>query len=384
MALGKKYTLTATPSNGWIFAGWSVSGLPGKVDTASRVLKFTLENNVVLTANFTPKPFTLVKGTYCGLFLDSINQPGPANSGWFTFILSEDGTFSGRLLMGPANYSFSSKFSEIGTAQVAPNQSVTVNLQLDMTGKTGQVTGYVNDPTVPLLGNLTPVWTAKNPSPYTGRYTMVFTNSGSNQVPGGDSYGSLVVSPQGVLSVGGKLADGNAFSQSVPIANDGLWPFYAYVASGEDFLLGWIAFQYNDLSGAAIGETNFFWSKGASAKDRYYPAGFAGTFNLTSSPYVNPGKNSPGLTLTDPVVILSGGGLAETNPVSYNGKLMYSTNDLTLSINPTVGSFTGWLKNTGDGPSLKLGGVVLENQNDAFGFFLGTNEESGAVLLQSQ
>jgi hypothetical protein len=266
-------------------------------------------------------------------------------------------------------------------------------------GTIERVQGDVNGGTwdAQLQGDLKPDWTAKNPSPYAGRYTMVLTNGRTNNVPVGDSYGSLTVSKPGILSVAGTLADGNAFSQSVPISPDGLWPFYAYVAEGGDFLLGWIAFQNNDsgwialqnsdLRAITMGQTNLLWSKASSSKDRYYPAGFTNILNLAGAPYSIPGRNSSGLSLTDPVVILSGGGLvAVTNPVAYNGKLKYSTNHLALSINPTVGSFTGRFQEPGDGPSIKLGGVVLQNQDGGggFGFFLGTNDESGVVLLQSQ
>jgi hypothetical protein len=356
------------------------------------------------TSDFTNLTFALVKGTYNGLFYDT-NQPSSTNSGFFTFTLGKNGAYSGRLLMGPANYTFSgsgsNKFNASGAAKATAkhgSQSLTVNLQLvnAADGMAG-VQGSVSNETwaTQLLGDLKPAWTAKDPSPYAGRYNVVLTNGGTNSVPGGDSYGSLTVSKLGVLSVAGKLADGNAFSQSVPISTNGFWPFYTYVAGGKDFLLGWVAFQNSDSgwtalvnsdsTGIAIGETNIFWSKAAGIQDRYYPAGFTNAYNLAGSPYVFSGRDSSILSLTDPAVILSGGGLvAVTNPVAYNGKLKYSTNNLTLSINPTVGSFTGQVKLAKDGPSVKMGGVVLQDLDGGFGFFLGTNGESGAVLLQSQ
>jgi hypothetical protein len=359
------------------------------------------------TSGFTNQTVASVKGTYNGLFYDT-NQPSSANSGFFTFTLSKSGAFSGRLLMGPTNYTFSgsgsNKFNSTNAVQVIAKhggQSLTVHLQLvDTADGAAGVQGYVSNETwvAQLQGDLKPVWTAKNPSPYAGRYTMVLTNGGTNSAPGGDSYGCLTVSKPGIVSVAGNLADGKAFSQSVPISTNGLWPFYTYVAGGGDCLLGWIAFQNSDsgwiafqssdLRPITIGQTNLLWSKASSSKDRYYPAGFTNILNLAGSPYSVPGRNSSGLSLTDPVVILSGGGLvsAVTKPVVYNGKLKYSTNNLTLSINPTVGSFTGRFQDPEDGPSIKMDGVVLQNQDGGggFGFFLGTNGESGAVLLQSQ
>jgi hypothetical protein len=368
----------------------------------------TAENASGSAANFTKETAASLKGAYTGLFFDT-NQPlpSPTNSGLFTFTLSEGGAYSGRLLMGPSYYTFSSsksnKFNSTNAVQVIAkhgNQSLAVGLQLvnSLDGAPG-VQGYVSNATwvAQLQGDLKPAWTAKSPSPYAGRYTLVLTNAGTNTVPGGDSYATLTVSKQGILSLAGKLADGDAFSQSVTISQGGLWPFYAYSAEGGDFLLGWISFQSSDsgwvalqnfdATGVAIGETNIFWSKAPSARSRYYPAGFTNTYNVAASPYVFSGKDSSIISLTNPVVVLSGGGLGlVTGPVAYNGKLRFSTNNLTLNINPTMGSFTGQFKESASGPSLKLGGVVLQNQagGGGFGFFLGTNNESGVVLLQSQ
>ncbi|MGP8198895.1 MAG: hypothetical protein ACLQU4_05265 [Limisphaerales bacterium] len=370
----------------------------------------TAENASGSAANFTKETAASLKGTYNGLFFDT-NQPlpSPTNSGFFTFTLSEGGAYSGRLLMGPSSYTFSSsrsnKFDSTNAVQVIAkhgSQLLTVGLQLvnNLDGAAG-VQGYVRNSNetwvAQLQGDLKPAWTAKSPSPYAGRYTLILTNGGTNNVPGGDSYATLTVSKQGVLSLAGKLADRNAFSQSVPVSQDGLWPFYAYAAEGGDFLLGWISFQSSDsgwvalqnsdATGVAIGETNIFWSKAPSVHDRYYSAGFTNTYNVAASPYVFSGKDSSIISLTNPVVVLSGGGLGlVTDPVAYNGKLKYSATNLTLNINPTLGSFTGRFQDSRNGPSLKLGGVVLQNQagGGGFGFFLGTNNESGVVLLQNQ
>jgi uncharacterized repeat protein (TIGR02543 family) len=385
VAMGKKYTLTATPADGWVFSGWTANGLSGEMDTSARTLKFTLQNDLVLTANFTAKAYTLAKGSYYGLFTNRV--PKSDNSGWFTFTLGQSGALSGRFLLEGVNYAFSSTFPATGPAQVVAkhgSQSLTATLNLDLTDPDGQVTGDVSDGVwdSPLLGNVAPNWTRKNSSPFAGQYTMVVSSPNTNTVPVGDSYGSLNVSKQGVLSVAGKLADGNVFNQSVPVSTNGLWPFYTYVAKGNDVLLGWVAMQQNDLAA----ETNIFWGKAASLKDPYYPDGFTNAFDLTASSYAVPGKGATTLSLTSPVLTLTGGGLTEalSNSITYKGKQVYAGSNLTLSINPALGSFTGSFENPADGASLKLNGVVLQNQESAFGFFLGTNNESGTVFLQSQ
>lgn len=382
--------------------------------------------------NLTNEPLAFFKGTYNGLFYDtngvSVTNTGllaTTNSGFFTMTLAKSGTFSGRLLMGPTTYTFSgagdSKFSASnGTAVVTARhgqETLTVALQLGAAetaaGTYAQVVGTISNQfwSAPLLADLD-AWSSKNESSYAGRYTMLLTNASSTNltnnvstnatnivisatVPAGDSYGTMTVSKLGVVSVTGKLADGHAFDQSVPLSQDGRWPFYAYDAAGKDFVLGWASFQRN-LSPSAtelytVGGTNIFWSKGAGSRDAFYTAGFATNgLNLGGFLYVNPGR-SDGFVLPDPtnaMVLLEGGGLTLTNAVAYNGKLMYSNQNLTLSFNPAVGSFTGRMINPSGGAPIRMSGVAVQSPDDdgafvgAFGFFI--DEGSGVVILQSQ
>ena len=358
----------------------------------------------------TNQPFTALKGTYKGLFL-ATNQPSSTNSGFFTFTVSKNGAFTGRLLMGPATYSFSgagsNKFSSNDIATVTArsgNQTLAVTLQLQQVqtanGLSAQVQGEVNGGTwvAPLIGNLKPVWTPRNPAPFKGRYTLVIANDGASNAPAGDGYGCLTVSKLGILSAGGRLADGSAFSQSVPLSEGGQWPFYAYAGGGKDVVLGWISFESSYSSWIAfvnsgmqtvtVGQTNILWSKAPSSRG-FYNAGFSSTnFVVTGSPYSFPGKSSSGLNLISPEIVLSGGGLASAQaiPVKYNGRLKYATNTASVTINPTLGTFSGTAKDVEPGHAVGLAGVVLQNQagGGGFGFFLGTNDESGAVLLQGQ
>jgi hypothetical protein len=213
---------------------------------------------------------------------------------------------------------------------------------------------------------------------------MILTNSATNSGPDGDSYGSFTVSKLGQLVIAGKLADSYAFSQSVPVAENGHWPFYTYVAGGKDELFGWIDFSLSLVNEVTIEQTNIFWSKEPSAKAHYYPAGFStNTFEVITSTNTVPGKDSSGLSLVDPIVILSGGGLSLTNAVLYNGNVKYSTTNLVLNINKTTGVFTGHIKLAQPGPAVQLDGVVLQDENEAFGFFLGADGSAGSVTLES-
>ena len=385
----KSYALTATPAAGWVFSGWAADGLPAVTDTSSRILKFKLANSISATAIFSPKTFTLVKGTYHGLFMSTNTVPTLANSGSFNLSVTASGAFSGRLLMGATNYVFSSKFATNGAAQALAkhaDQSLLVELQLDMTGESGQVTGYVESPGIQLLGDLAPLWTAHDAAPYAGKYTMVLTNhiastnSGTNIAVSpqlGYSYGALAISKLGNLTVEGVLADGNPFSQSVPVSKTGSWPFYCYVPGGKDRVLGWVSFQGSEAFGYNMVATNVYWTKSPSRSS----TGFSEAFNLLGSSYSSPGTNGSGLSLISPIVLVNG---TDEFTVTNKGKFSYETNNLNLTIKPSDGIVSGRLEESGGFPSVKLNGVVLQNMDAAYGFFLGTNDASGSWLLESQ
>jgi hypothetical protein len=286
--------------------------------------------------------------------------------------------------MGPATYNFSSQLSGAGGAQLLARSgahSLTLNLQLDMTGQTGQIHGDINGGAwdAALTANMTPVWTAQNPSPLAGSYTMILSpETGAVGAPGGYGYGVGAVNKLGVLSMAGSLSDGATFSASAPVSVGGQWPLYIYSASGKDSVLGWVSVG-NGLSGA-----NISWTK-AAGKGPLYAAGFSSILQLAGSPWQAPASKSVALSFTNPAVILSGGNLAEasTNAVTVQNFLTYSGPNLTLTIRPSNGSFSGSFTSPGAGAKQTILGAVLQNDDRALGFFPGTNG-SGAVLLEGQ
>jgi hypothetical protein len=382
IVLGKSYKLTAVPDKGWVFEGWSTVGLGASINTNSPILSFTFVSNTLITANFVPNPFVALQGTYNGLFYEAAGVSS-ASAGSFTLTLSSSGSFSGHLLMGPSTYSFSSQLSGGGSAQVlarSGTHSVTINLQLDMSGLTGQITGDVNGGTwdSPLVANVAPIWSMKNSSPLAGAYTLVLS---SDSEAGG--YATGAISKLGTLTLSGKLADGASFAASAPvsgalIADASQWPLYSYVASSKDFVLGWVTVGTN-LTG-----TNITWIKQPS-KTGLYSAGLTNTLQITASPWLAPGKNSPALSLTNPVVVLSGGGLAEplTENVTLKNNLSYTATNLSLTISAATGSFTGWFDGPGTTKKQTVSGVVLQHIGEIQGLFQGANQ-SGSLQLQDQ
>ena len=84
LAIGTNYTLTAIPGNNWIFSNWVASGSENFVSN-NPVLKFTMQSNLVLQANFVTNVFLAAQGTYNGLFAPANAPRQQTNSGAITF-----------------------------------------------------------------------------------------------------------------------------------------------------------------------------------------------------------------------------------------------------------------------------------------------------------
>ena len=101
--------------------------------------------------------------------------------------------------------------------------------------------------------------------------------------------------------------------------------------------------------------------------------------------------NKPLLTLSSGQVTLDGGNLpfAITNQINLASNNVITltaaaenANKLALKINKTTGAISGSFANpSSPKQTIKVNGVLLQNQTNAAGYFLGTNQ-SGAFLLE--
>jgi hypothetical protein len=382
IVLGKTYALTAVASNGWLFSGWETNEA---ALTNGNVLKIALELGTALVANFEPNPYVDLKGVYHGLFFGT-NGITPGSSGFVTLALAESGAFSGRLMMGPQSFSFSSKLGPTGLGEAQAkggSVSLTLNLTNDLVGLTGRILGGVTSSqgwNSQLSADLAPRFTGKNASLLAGKYTGSFpwASNGVN-IATGDSYVAATVSKSGIISAVGGLSDGTTFSQVVPLSSSGLWPFYAYVASGKDLIMGWVL-----VSGDGLMSPNVTWSKAANT-GLYYKAGLTNSIQMLGSTYLPPPKDTAAIDLITGTVILSGADLTQSfgYTAALENNIYYVSPAATLKIQDANGTFSGEITDPETGKTEKASGVVLQNMNTARGFFLvPTAAESGGVLLQ--
>jgi hypothetical protein len=223
-----------------------------------------------------------------------------------------------------------------------------------------------------------------NPAPQAGNYTLVIpgTNA-SSTLPAGDGCGTLTVSKSGTMIFTWSLADGTKLSPlSSQVSKHGQWPLYVPLYGNEGVLLSRITFTNAQTLGGDL-----TWIKPPS-NGHYYPLGFSMMAEAIGTRYYPPGKgtNILGQTSTPLTLTLEGGNLghvltkqftlnAENGAVDANGK------KLSLNFTPATGLFTGSLPNpVVPGKTMHFIGVVLQDQTNGYGYFLGTNQSGEARL----
>jgi hypothetical protein len=397
LAIGTNYTLTAVASNHWLFSNW-VGGttLPYTVLSASNSYTFTMQSNLVLRANFVTNFFNAAQGNYYGLFAPADSPRQQTNSGSFTLTVTSAGAVSGDLYLGAEKIPFSGvKFNVSGMAQFSATPSggrpLTNTLQLNLADQSVQ--GTVTDGSfVAILNGDQAVFTStKQATNYEGQYTLIIPGTNNPEIgPFGTSFGTVTVSSTGAIRfVGGNLADGTTgLSQSSGVSKDGYWPFYVPLYNGAGSLWGTNYFTNHTLISAPclswINATN-------SAEAALYRSGFTNEQAVViGALYAS--TNKPLLDLTNAEVTLEGGNLpfsvtnqiewASNNTINAPTSIAGNTNGLKLTVTtPGSGLITGSILNpTNKTKTIAINGVLLQNQTNAQGYFLGTNA-SGTFLL---
>jgi len=147
--------------------------------------------------------------------------------------------------------------------------------------------------------------------------------------------------------------------------------------------LSWLAFNgAQDLGGGLA------WSKPNLPTSKYYPAEFSWLTSVSGAAYHPPGKgtNVLGLTSSSLTLTLEGGNLSRTVTSQFTLDANNQAKDangkkVNVTFTPATGLFKGSVPNP-DAPrkTVSFNGVVLQNQTNGWGYFLGTNQ-SGQVYL---
>jgi hypothetical protein len=219
-----------------------------------------------------------------------------------------------------------------------------------------------------------------SPASLAGKYTAVIP-ADTTGGPEGEGSARVVVSPGGVVSFLGTLADGTKVAQKAPVSATGNYPLYLSLYKGKGALLSWVAFDNTqpstDLSGVMS------WIK-QTQTTQFYPGGFSNQVTLLGSRYTAPASGIKVLSLTAGTVCFTNGNLVANfaNDVTLgadNKIVNNSSNTLNMKISTSSGLFTGTVTPPG-GVSRPFRGAILQKQNQGMGSLTGTNQTSSVIF----
>lgn len=334
--------------------------------------------------------FTPANGTFHGLFSQT-NGVWQQSAGLVTITTTWRGTYSANVQVERSHYHHSGMLSPDGAAVFEVPQAygdwLRVAFQVSP-ADADLITGSVSNS----------VWAGAfsadrevfdgrlNVCPDTGRYTLILPGDpSSTNSPGGDSFGTVYVSPSGHLTFSGFLADGHSVSQSALVSKDGRWPLFLPLYDGNGALYSWLFFN-NSTNGALSGTVD--WEKPALSWEWYYPAGFSIQTAVIGSHYARPPSGTPVLNFSNAWLEFNGGQLQQ----SITNYVVLTANDrvlnlgsgwLSFSLSPVSGKFSGRYRDYSTWEDFDFYGVMLPDYNFGGGCFPGW-DQSGQVRLIGQ
>ena len=356
-------TITATPSPGAVFEGWTDAN--GKLITSDSSYTFSMQENLVLNANFR---IILIPGNYSGLIQGT--SPSVAATGAIKLSVGSKGLFTASIHLLGRSINLRGTFDASGqfltTLDPDSSNPTVISLALDNSGDltgsfsagvaNGDITGAI------LVTSANPV-----PSRLIGKYTLLLPLP----APQGIGYGSATVDQFGHTRLAGVLGDGVRFTESSTITQARTWPLFAPLYSGKGVLAGLLTFE--SIPKVSDFDGQLFWSKplpGAASLSTVISA--IGSSYQLANPVLplTSGTGALSLQLPTPITqtVTAGSGLA-----------LSGTGPLTLTFHPANGVFTGTFKSTG--AMGKYGGAIFQDQNLGQGVYIlgGT---AGAVNLK--
>jgi len=329
--------------------------------------------------------FVPAKGVFNGLF-NGTNGVTQETSGSFTLVTTAKRAFTGNLRMGNSRYGLNGILNANGIAQVTVKRNGLSPLfvELSINSDARQVAGTVSDGT----------WTAHlngdqaiaaGLAPQAGKYTLIIPGDyASSTKPGGDSYATVNVTTAGKVTMIGSLSDGTKITQASSLSREGRWPLYIPLYRGRGQVLSWLTFAptlTDDLSGEAT------WIKPAIETANFYPEGFNIRTTAWGSRYKRPARAVSILSFTAARLTLSGADLDEDIfkdiVLDDNNRAQESGSGFRLTFALSSGLLVGRIQDPATLKQIAFGGVVLQRQNRASGYF-AMSPRAGRVFLQTK
>jgi len=347
-------------------------------------------------------------GTYNGV----LTKDGSTRGGIQSLIVAANRTFTASLWVDGRRYALKGTFALDGlcTTQVLRTGTTPIDVTLHLASATGftgvyQLTGLVtkDGETFGVDAQQLPVYTTSNRAAQEGKYTMAITPNGGDITlePGGEGYGSLVVSYTGVCSGAVTLADGTAFTNSGHLSKAGEWSMYRglYGTTPNGYLVGKLTFRSQAGISDCDGEWHWVKNPGA-APTTVYPAGFDTVRVVVGARYTPPitgvrawaelayDTSNVWLRLDGPdiskLAVLTVRQFDRTITWTTANKLTYyGPEKIVLTFNASTGLISGSITDSANGISQNLGGALLQNQSLVVGFYRAGGQ-SGRVVMEAR
>jgi hypothetical protein len=340
------------------------------------------KNGSLLRRSHSANPLPSLAGAYFGLITAEDGSMNRITVGAWSLTLGSTGTFTAKGSVLGQSFTFKGAFAADGTTPaitIDPKGAflgLTLNLTLDVTGATHEITGPATGSGL-IAGQLTAARAAydtkKRPAPagLAGAYTVLFQPTApSATVPAGTGLAIGKVDGGGKLTLAGSLANGSKFTATTVLTESEIWPL-VFAPKNGGVLSGELApapeIGVSDFSGT------FRWQKLATTGP-LYPAAFDTELDTVGSRYLAPPKKQRVLdfaaTVPNARLTASATGIAaldQTLTLSTANKFLIPVTPQKpkLTLTPTTGLLNGSYL---DGTALrKFQGVIFQEQNKAAG-----------------
>lgn len=335
----------------------------------------------------------LSPGTYNGLFyLDE--DPTDDSSGFVRLTVNRSQTYTGSIRQHGSTYSFTGSFA--GGQSVPPaihrrgKTPLRINFRTPQNSRSNVITGVVNDGlrVIPLQTQRV-IYNKANPTPQAGKFTLALTGIDSVTAPNGHGFGNVTITPNGLISLGAKLADNTTVSQGtsqgISVANAGTWPIYLNAYNGKGSVLGWLSFS--NTPGTRCAGT-LRWVKSSTAGGKNYTQGFATKIPVLGSSFV-PATSGLGIDLANASLSFDGANIyTPVNELIVTNNNLNSvtfqqsaTSTATLKVIPGIGQVSGTFIHPVTHQPASINAVVLQDQSTAAGYFI-SGGLSGRVAIK--
>ena len=328
-------------------------------------------------------------GNYAGL----VTAVGDDAHGLLTLNVSALAAFTGKLRLDGVGYSLAGAFDAQNMAHVtATSRTATAAVDLAiLAGAPVRIAVTITSGAAQFSATVTHADIDATGGDVERKYGIVFppdpAHAGSVAFPQAFGFVKMKLFANGVTRLSGKLGDGTTLSVTSVFVAGGKVPFHASIyRTPRGAIFGVLDFA-TPPANSDVGGT-LAWTKPAQTPaGMLYSSGFDAETEVFGSRYFPPSANQPVLVFGAggaTGVALDGGNLASaiTATATMTGNVATTVMPPLTALNFTTsyGLLSATFTHPVTNKMRKVWGIALQNRNEAFGGFVGTNESGSATM----